>query len=77
MIKINVLAECSKSKADASDEMPADFGVGTATFIVIAGMIGTGILTTTGYTVLDVGSNQCMLWLWVLGRDHGNMRCSD
>ena len=47
--------------------MPADFGLPTATFIVIAGMVGTGILTTSGFTVLDVGSNQWMLWLWVLG----------
>ena len=47
--------------------MPADFGLPTAIFIVIAGMVGTGILTTSGFTVLDVGSNQWMLWLWVLG----------
>ena len=47
--------------------MPADFGFATATFIVIAGMVGTGILTTSGFTVLDVGSNQWMLLLWVLG----------
>ena len=46
-------------------EMPADFGLPTAIFIVIAGMVGTGILTTSGFTVLDVGSNQWMLWLWV------------
>ena len=30
-------------------------------------MVGTGILTTSGFTVLDVGSNQWMLLLWVLG----------
>lgn len=47
--------------------MPADFGLSTAIFIVIAGMVGTGILTTSGFTVLDVGSNQWMLWLWLLG----------
>jgi APA family basic amino acid/polyamine antiporter len=30
-------------------------------------MVGAGVLTTSGYTVLDVGSNQWMLLLWILG----------
>ena len=30
-------------------------------------MIGIGVLTTSGYTVCFVGSNQLMLCLWVLG----------
>lgn len=47
--------------------MPAEFGVATATFLIIASMVGTGVLTTSGYTVLSVGSNQLMLGLWVLG----------
>ena len=47
--------------------MPAEFGLATATFVVIAGMVGAGILTTSGYTVALVGSNQWMLFLWVLG----------
>ena len=52
---------------DDGREMPAEFGFATATFIVIAGMVGTGILTTSGFTVLDVGSNQLTLMLWVVG----------
>lgn len=47
--------------------MPAEFGFATATFVVIAGMVGTGILTTSGFTILDVGSNQLTLLLWILG----------
>jgi APA family basic amino acid/polyamine antiporter len=50
-----------------SDEMQADFGLPTATFVVIAGMVGTGVLTTSGYAVLEAGSNEWMLLLWVLG----------
>ena len=50
-----------------SDQMQADFGLPTATFVVIAGMVGAGVLTTSGYTVLEVGSNEWMLLLWVLG----------
>jgi APA family basic amino acid/polyamine antiporter len=43
------------------------FGLATATFVVVSSMIGTGILTTSGYTVKIVGSNQLMLALWLIG----------
>jgi basic amino acid/polyamine antiporter, APA family len=47
--------------------LQADWGLPTATFVVVAGMVGAGVLTTSGYTVLDVGSNGWMLLLWILG----------
>jgi APA family basic amino acid/polyamine antiporter len=47
--------------------MPAEFGLAMATLIVVASMVGTGVLTTSGYTVATVGSNQWMLLLWVIG----------
>jgi APA family basic amino acid/polyamine antiporter len=47
--------------------MPAEFGLATATFVVVASMVGVGVLTTSGFTVAAVGSNQWMLLLWVLG----------
>ncbi len=47
--------------------MPAEFGVATATFLIVASMVGTGVLTSSGLTVYFVGSNQLMLGLWVLG----------
>src|SRR4051812_12111081 len=53
--------------AQAPAPMPAAFGVPTATFIVVASMVGVGVLTTSGFTVLFVGSTQLMLGLWVLG----------
>ena len=43
------------------------FGLATATFVVVSSMIGTGVLTTSGFTVFFVGSNQLMLALWVIG----------
>ncbi len=43
------------------------FGLATATFIVVSSMVGTGVLTTSGFTVFFVGSNQLMLALWVVG----------
>ncbi len=47
--------------------MPAEFGLATAVFVVVASMVGVGILTTSGYTMALVGSNQLMLVLWVIG----------
>ena len=43
------------------------FGLATATFVIVSSMIGVGILTTSGHTVLKLGSNQLMLVLWVVG----------
>jgi basic amino acid/polyamine antiporter, APA family len=43
------------------------FGLATATFVVVSSMIGTGVLTTSGFTVYFVGSNQLMLALWAVG----------
>ncbi len=51
---------------EASREGPR-FGLATATFVVVSSMIGTGVLTTSGFTVYFVGSNQLMLILWVVG----------
>ena len=45
----------------------AGFGLATATFVVVSSMVGTGVLTTSGFTVYFVGSNQLMLILWVVG----------
>ena len=50
-----------------ASEAPPAFGLATATFIVISSMVGTGVLTTSGFTVYFTGSNQLMLMLWVAG----------
>ena len=43
------------------------FGLATATFVIVSSMIGVGVLTTSGHTVLKLGSNQLMLALWAVG----------
>lgn len=51
-----------------SPEAPTrGFGLATTTFLVVASMVGTGVLTTSGFTVLAVESNALMLALWVVG----------
>jgi APA family basic amino acid/polyamine antiporter len=37
------------------------------TFVVVSSMIGVGVLTTSGFTIASVGSNQLMLLLWLVG----------
>src|SRR5262245_42242909 len=67
MSESNIRAEMESEPGVGKAEMPAEFGLPMATFVVIASMVGTGILTTSGYTVATVGSNQWMLILWVVG----------
>jgi APA family basic amino acid/polyamine antiporter len=66
-LKFDGTAEEREEVAKSVPPMPAEFGLATATFIVVAGMVGAGVLTTSGYTVALVGSNQWMLFLWILG----------
>ncbi len=46
---------------------PPRFGLATAIFVVVSSMVGTGVLTTSGFSMYFLGSNQLMLVLWVLG----------
>ncbi len=46
---------------------PTSYGTAMAAYVVISSMVGVGVLTTSGYTVASVGSNQLMLLLWLLG----------
>lgn len=53
--------------AALTPSLPEGFGPATATFVVISSMVGTGVLTTSGFTVASVHSNALMLALWLLG----------
>jgi basic amino acid/polyamine antiporter, APA family len=43
------------------------FGIVSATAIVISNMIGTGIFTTTGFLAGDLGDPKLVLGIWVVG----------
>lgn len=51
--------------------MPSDphqpFGLRTAILLVVATMIGTGVFTTTGFLLRDLGSQPAVLMAWLLG----------
>ena len=52
---------CRRMSANGEAEaaaMPAGFGMATTTFVVVSSMVGAGVLTTSGYTVKAVGSNE-------------------
>ena len=66
-MKIAVFGNAQKEPAQSLEPMPAEFGLPTATFVVVAGMVGAGVLTTSGFTVARVGSNEWMLILWIIG----------
>lgn len=46
---------------------PRRLGAATATLIVIASMIGTGVFTTTGFLVRDIPSSPAVLLAWLVG----------
>ncbi len=50
-----------------NNELRRGFGLSTTTYVVIASMVGTGVLTTSGYILKDTGSHTLMLGLWLLG----------
>lgn len=51
----------------SADAFVRRLGVPTATLLVVASMVGTGVFTTTGYLVRDIGSIPVVLLAWLLG----------
>ena len=55
------------SSTPAKTANTVKIGVWTATFMVIANMIGTGVFTSLGFQVADIPSGFPIILLWVLG----------
>ncbi|MBN1393063.1 MAG: amino acid permease [Sedimentisphaerales bacterium] len=49
------------------EEMRRDFGLSTATYVVIASMVGTGILVSPGYMMASLNNYTAIFGLWILG----------
>ena len=47
--------------------LPRRLGVFTATLVVVASMIGTGVFTTTGLLLGEMGSSGTVLFAWLVG----------
>lgn len=54
-------------RTDSSHPRNEGFGLWTGVFVVVASMIGVGILTTSGFTVASVHSHQWAWALWSIG----------
>ena len=50
-----------------NSELKRDIGLFSATILVIANMVGTGIFTTSGFIIKELGDPQTMLLCWFLG----------
>ena len=50
-----------------NDELPRGFGLSTAVYLVIASMVGTGILISPGYMMASLKSYPAIFGLWILG----------
>ena len=48
-------------------ELKRELGLGSATILVIANMIGTGIFTTSGFVMEALGDPVAMLLCWIIG----------
>lgn len=48
-------------------EVRKPFGLWSATFLVVANMIGAGVFTTSGFAFADLGSRQHVLLAWLIG----------
>ncbi len=51
----------------ASEAPRAQLGTSTAAMLVVASMVGTGVFTTTGFLLGDIGSKPAALVAWVVG----------
>ena len=53
----------------ASTKLPAQrpYGPAAGYFLVVASMVGSGILTTSGFTLKDTGNPAALMFLWFLG----------
>jgi APA family basic amino acid/polyamine antiporter len=56
-----------KQNAGVGMELKRRLGLFTAVCVIVGDMIGTGIFSTTGYALGDMGSATLVLALWVIG----------
>jgi len=50
-----------------SHDLKREIGFFSATILVIANMVGTGIFTTSGFIIEELGDPQTMLLCWLVG----------
>ncbi len=56
-----------KNRLNGNNTLKREIGLFSATILVIANMIGTGIFTTSGFIMAELGSPKIMLICWLCG----------
>jgi basic amino acid/polyamine antiporter, APA family len=56
-----------KNQLNQNQELQRDLGLFSATVVVIANMIGTGIFTTSGFIIAKVGNPVVFMLCWLIG----------
>lgn len=51
----------------SNEEQPRGFGLSTSVYLVIASMVGTGILISPGYMMASLNNYPAIFGLWILG----------
>ena len=67
--RMDTASECAESALDASvvKQPKRVMGAFSATMIVVASMVGTGVFTTTGILLETTPSAPAVLWGWLIG----------
>lgn len=60
-------SSCGDGSRDVSGNLPEAFGLTTLTCVVIASMIGSGVFTTSGFSLASLGSPGRVLIAWCIG----------
>ena len=51
----------------AEDDTRRRLGLGSATALVVANMVGVGVFTTSGFSLADLGRPEWVLLAWLVG----------
>ena len=60
-------SNAERSNGMSKEEMRRDFGLSTTTYVVIASMVGTGILVSPGFMMAELNNYTTIFGLWILG----------
>lgn len=56
-----------KNHSAGTGALKREIGLGSALTLVVANMVGTGVFTTSGFIVAELGSAQALLLCWLVG----------
>ncbi len=64
---MNTIAPAGSQVMPKTPSRPARMGLFSATILVVANMVGTGIFTTSGFIIQELGNPWAMLGCWAVG----------